>query len=130
MARGYTPLNRNRRRRLAEHEVDQVRKALPDPVRIRAEEVVVLFFDRPDAALRADGYESDLLGLFEGETTDASCFEGFNLPPQISLFVENIWEYATHDARVFRDEVRRTYLHELGHFLGMDEDDLRLRDLD
>jgi predicted Zn-dependent protease with MMP-like domain len=34
------------------------------------------------------------------------------------------------DAATFREEVRRTYLHELGHYLGLDEDDLADRDLD
>jgi predicted Zn-dependent protease with MMP-like domain len=31
---------------------------------------------------------------------------------------------------VFRDEVRLTYLHELGHYLGWDEDELAARGLD
>jgi len=31
---------------------------------------------------------------------------------------------------VYREEVRVTYLHELGHYLGWDEDDLTARGLD
>jgi len=31
---------------------------------------------------------------------------------------------------VFREEVERTYLHELGHYLGWDEDDVAARGLD
>ena len=30
----------------------------------------------------------------------------------------------------FRDEVHTTYLHELGHYLGLDEDDLTERGLE
>jgi predicted Zn-dependent protease with MMP-like domain len=30
----------------------------------------------------------------------------------------------------FQEEVRRTYLHELGHYLGLDEEALAERDLD
>jgi predicted Zn-dependent protease with MMP-like domain len=87
-------------------------------------------FDRPAADLLEEGFEPDLLGLFEGETAGSSFGEGFNLPPQISLFVENIWDYAEKDLHLFLEEIARTYLHELGHFLGLDEDDLRERDLD
>ena len=46
------------------------------------------------------------------------------LPPQIILFVENVWDFAEGDGNVFRDEIRTTFLHELGHYLGLDEDDL------
>ena len=28
------------------------------------------------------------------------------------------------EQKMFREEVRKTYLHELGHYLGLDEDDL------
>lgn len=52
------------------------------------------------------------------------------MPPQIILFLENIWEYAEGDAGVYRVEVRTTLLHELGHYLGLDEDDLAERGLD
>ena len=34
------------------------------------------------------------------------------------------------DVDVFREEVRLTYLHELGHYLGWDEDELTARGLD
>jgi len=46
------------------------------------------------------------------------------------LFLENLWDFADGDHKVFCDEVRITYLHELGHFLGWDEDDLAARELD
>ena len=48
----------------------------------------------------------------------------------IWLFLENIWDYAGRDTAAYREEVRVTYVHELGHYLGLDEDDLEVRDLD
>ena len=52
------------------------------------------------------------------------------LPPQIVLFLENILDYAEGDPAAFRDEVRLTYLHELGHYLGWDENEIAQRGLD
>ena len=40
------------------------------------------------------------------------------------------WDFAEGDVEVFRDEVRLTYLHELGHYFGWDEDDLTARGLE
>ena len=51
-------------------------------------------------------------------------------PPQIILFLQNLWEYSEEDDEIFRDEIHTTYLHELGHYLGLDEDDLWERELD
>jgi predicted Zn-dependent protease with MMP-like domain len=53
-----------------------------------------------------------------------------DVPPQILLFLENLWDLAEGDEAVYRDEVRTTYLHELGHYLGLDEPDLEERGLD
>jgi len=86
-------------------------------------------FERvPNAELQADGIASDILGLFVGaEFAD----EGFSvLPSQIILFLENLWDVAEGDEEVFCEEVRITFLHELGHFFGLDEDDLTERGLD
>ena len=42
--------------------------------------------------------------------------------PRIRLFLDNLWEDCDRDLETFRDEVRITLLHELGHYLGLDED--------
>ena len=70
----------------------------------------------------------DTLGLFTGaefaEENDVP------LPPQIILFLENIWGLVETDEKHFCDEVRTTYLHELGHYLGLDEEELTERGLE
>ncbi len=69
--------------------------------------------------LQADGIEPDTLGLFTGpEFADEG---NVPLPPQIILFLENLWDFAEGDEAIFREEVRTTFLHELGHYLGLDE---------
>jgi len=46
------------------------------------------------------------------------------------LFLENLWDLAGGEEKKFRDEVQTTYLHELGHYLGLDEDELTKRGLE
>ena len=101
---------------------------LPKPLRKRAKELPVTFERQPNADLQADGIEADTLGLFAGpEFSDEG---NVPMPPQIILFLENLWGYAGGDEKTFREETRTTFLHELGHYLGLDEDDLMERGLD
>ena len=83
---------------------------------------------RPQLGLIDEGYDSDLLGLFVGAPLSEP--DECSLPPQIILFIENIWDFAEQDDAIFQAEVRTTYLHELGHYLGLDEIDLKDRSLD
>ena len=46
------------------------------------------------------------------------------------LYLESLWDFAEGDAEIFRDEVRITYLHELGHYLGWGEDEVAARGLE
>lgn len=109
-------------------EVGATISALPGPLRSRVEKLPVTFERRPNAELQADGIEADTLGLFVGAE-----FAGEGdvpLPSQIILFLENLRDYGGGDEAIFREEVRTTFLHELGHYLGLDEDGLTERGLD
>jgi predicted Zn-dependent protease with MMP-like domain len=113
---------------IAAVEVEGTLEALPKPLRERAVKLPVTFERRPNAGLQADGIEPDTLGLFTGP--DFADEEHVPLPPQIILFLENLWDFAEGDEGVFREEVRTTLLHELGHYLGLDEDELTQRGLE
>jgi len=115
---------------LALEEVETTLAALPGPLRERAEALPVTFERRPNAAHRRDGIEADTLGLFVGSEFAYEETASLPLPPQIILFLENIWDLAEADEESFREEVHTTYLHELGHYLGLDEDDLFERGLE
>lgn len=115
----------------AEREVRTLRRKLSPEVARHADGVPVVCFPAPTREMVEDeGIEPDLLGLFVGPALDE--VEGLDdpLPPEILLFLENLWDYAEEDPETFREEVRRTYLHELGHYLGLEEDDMAPRDLD
>ena len=115
---------------LAERAAAEALAALPEEVRQRAERLPVTCMARPTAAMHRDGVDPDLLGLFVGEALGESGSSGLDLPAQIILFTENLAEYSDFDETIFFEEARRTYLHELGHYLGWDESDLSARDLD
>ena len=114
----------------AQQEIDGLMRAFPDPLRKQARSIPVTLEPRPSPALQRDGLEPDVLGLFTGEAFPDRYESAHDLPAHIILFLRNIWDYARHDTAEYRKEVRRTYLHELGHFLGLDEDALVDRDLD
>ena len=102
--------------------------ALPRPLQEQAQKLPVTFEPLPNADLRADGIEPDTLGLFTGPAFVEQDHVPF--PPQIILFLENLWDFAETDEKIFRKEVRTTYLHELGHYLGLNENELTRRGLE
>jgi predicted Zn-dependent protease with MMP-like domain len=117
--------------RIAKTEVEALRLQLPREMARRAAEVPVVMLPRPTKAMvRADGVDPDLLGLFVGPNCAEGIESGDPLPPEILLFLENLWDYADGDEELFREEVRVTYYHELGHYLGLEEDDLEDRGLE
>lgn len=117
-------------RALADDEVRTTVKRLPLALRRQAQLLPVVFEPRPNDQLIADGYDQDLLGLFVGNSFGDEETGCVDVPPQILLFLENLWEFSDGDEQVYRDEVRTTYLHELGHYLGLDEIGLEQRGLE
>ena len=115
---------------LAEAEVQNTLSALPSELQTPARQLPITYEPHPSAALQDDGIEEDTLGLFVGQDwMDSEAGNGV-LPPQIFLFLENIWDFAEQQEDIFCDEVRTTLLHELGHYLGLDEGELTQRGLD
>ncbi len=114
--------------RWAEEEVKGLTRALPPEVRKAAANCPVIYEAQPGAGAFDDELEGDELGLFEGasllEDPDAAD------PPRIRLFLQNLWDYTEGDEQDYRDEVGTTLLHELGHYLGWDEDEVADRGLE
>ena len=115
---------------IASDTVAATQRKFPPDIREAARTVPVCFEPTPDADVLAEGFEPDLLGLFSGSPFGTELSEADLRPPRIILYTANLWDYAEEDIEVFRDEVRLTYLHELGHFLGWDEDQVAARGLE
>ena len=115
---------------LAADVVTATQRRLPPEIRPLARDIPVHYEKIPDADLLAEGFESDILGLFTGSAFGEEADHANPAPPQILLYLENLWDFAEADLEIYRDEVRLTYLHELGHYLGWDEDEVAARGLD
>jgi predicted Zn-dependent protease with MMP-like domain len=111
--------------KMARVEVDAAIWELPSDVRAILERVPVFLERRPEADDIAAGIDADTLGIFEEGAGAAA-----SPTPRIRLWLENLWEMAEGDLGNYRAEVRTTLLHEIGHVLGWDEEDLEERGLD
>ncbi len=114
---------------IAADTVGAAQRRLPPEIRKLARDVAVHYERLPAADVRRE-FPDDILGLFTGGSHGTELTDDNPTPPQILLYLENIWDAAEGDEGQFRDEVRITYLHELGHYLGWDEDQLAARGLD
>ena len=96
--------------------------ALPPMIRDEAADCTIEFAEMDVLLDIEPDLDPDLLGLFEG---NARCDPLPSAPdemPRIRLFLDNLWHDCAGDLQTFREEVRITLLHELGHYLGLDED--------
>jgi predicted Zn-dependent protease with MMP-like domain len=114
---------------LAQGEVRATIAELPAELRARAEPLPVVYERVPSAEMLDEVVQPDTLGLFVGEAFPDGEGGPSPLPPQIFLFLENLWDFAEGDEETYLDEVHITYIHELGHYLGLNEDELEERGL-
>ena len=118
----------NKLQTLALEEIEVTLAELPLPLREQAQKLPVTFERAPNAGLKSDGIAPDTLGIFTGAEFAE---EGATvLPSQIILFIGNLWDFSENDENIFCEEIRKTFLHELGHFFGLNENDLTERGLE
>jgi predicted Zn-dependent protease with MMP-like domain len=118
--------------RLSEDELDAVVhdaiEQLPPRIKSALDDVAILVEEYPSEDLLKESdppLPPDLLGLFSGAThaERRSTTSSGVLPGTIHVFRRNI-EHFGGDRDEVVDELRVTLLHEIGHALGMDEDEL------
>lgn len=105
-------------------EVEATLAELPPAISERLGAVAILIEPRPSRAAVKEGVDPRLLGLFEGATSEE--LSGADAPltaTRIQIFSHNLAS-AFQDEAALRDEVRITVLHEIGHFFGLEEEDM------
>ena len=113
-----TPARWIQLKEFAQQIVDRTISEFPPEVLAEAQKVPVLF--ETESAT-----DPDILGLYSNfELDEVSPANG-----PIILYLGTIDAYCEEEGEDFATEVRLTYLHELGHHLGWDEDDLEERGL-
>ncbi len=115
--------------RWAAHEIAMALAAFPLDIREAVNQCMVSFEETPGREPDDAELSSDDLGVFEGASLLESGDGDFSSMPRVRIFLRNIWEWVEQDEMAFREEVRVTYLHEIGHFLGWDEEDVEARGL-
>ena len=113
--------------------VADVLDSLPSEFRSQIRNLAVLVEDRPNRSRRPHlpsprrnvRSRPLVLGIFEGvPSTEKSVFDLSTGPNRIVLYQKNIEAICSSEAEI-RREVRQTVLHEVGHYFGMNEEQLR-----
>jgi len=107
--------------------VEETLDSLPEEFRSRIRNVAVLVEDfPPNQPSQHPGQPRRLLlGLFHGvPTTKKSVFDVRTGPDYVVLYQKNIEAICSSEAEV-REQIRRTVIHELGHYFGLDENQLK-----
>ena len=107
--------------------VEEALDSLPEEFRSRIRNVAVLVEDVPpnQPSPQSGQQRRLLLGLFHGvPTTEKSIFDLPTGPDYIVLYQMNIEAVCSTEAEV-REQIRLTVFHELGHYFGMDENQLK-----
>jgi predicted Zn-dependent protease with MMP-like domain len=101
--------------------VEQALHALPKAFRERLTNIAIIVEDLPPKEVECQGL---LLGMFHGiPRTEKSVF--YSSPPdRIFLYQRNIEAICKSEEEV-RRQIRATLLHEVGHYFGLREDELR-----
>lgn len=115
-------MNARRAEFIAGQVTRDVLRKLPNNLREEAKACVIEFDLVSECIADDPELDPDLLGLFEGCSRLDGTPETPQDLPRIRLFLDNLWDEAEGDVNVFREELRITLLHELGHYLGLDEE--------
>ena len=109
-------------RRQFERVVDRVLDELPEWVVERLDNLVVVVEEHPRPEQDPNG--EGLLGIYEGVSLpDRSADYWGTLPDQITIFRQPHLDLGL-TGRELEDEIRRTLLHEIAHFLGIPDERL------
>lgn len=113
-----------------DQSVRQILRELPPDYQKRLAHVPILVEDRPSEDMVIEGLDPRSLGVFEGQDHASDLNQDIKeSPTRIVLFAENLVDDAG-DGPELEEEVGITVLHEIGHYFGLDEEDMERLGLD
>jgi predicted Zn-dependent protease with MMP-like domain len=102
-----------------EQFAEEALRGLPEPLHSAAQELLVTVSHE----LGVDRY-GEFYGLPKGMESGLG-----EPPPEVTIYAATLLADFP-DAEELRREVRRTLIHEIGHYLGLNEEDLHARGLE
>ena len=100
---------------------EAVLASLPPSVAGAVEGVPIVLEARPHPGIVEDGFDPRAVGLFEGNVAFGDAIS--DRPVRIVVFYANLMATCRDDAEL-EEQLRITLLHEIGHALGLDEDEV------
>lgn len=97
--------------------------SLPEEIKKNLENVAIIIEEDYPGKKSKENHE--LLGLYHGiPKSERGFWYGNTLPDRIVIFKKPLERISTHWEEL-RENIRRTVFHEVGHYFGLSEDDLR-----
>jgi predicted Zn-dependent protease with MMP-like domain len=99
--------------------------SLPERFAELLDNVVVVVEEEPsrsDLDVMEDPH-GELLGIYRGTPLTRRTYDSFRLPDQIAIFRGPILR-VTRGPREAQRQIRDTVIHELGHYFGLDDDEM------
>src|SRR4051794_38996690 len=105
--------------------VDEALEALPQVFKEKLENIAIIVEDYPERELQEE-FSGLLLGLFRGIPKTKQSIFWKTMPDQVFLYQRNIEAVCRNEAEI-RQQIEKTLKHEIGHYFGLSERDLRKR---
>ena len=113
-------------RRLFEKFVKEAMDSLPEEMKKELENIAFLVEDEPPEDWEDEmGQGGDLLGLYQGISKKERGFWYGNVLPDTIVIYQKPLERMSATREELRENVRQTVIHEVGHYFGLDEEQLQ-----
>lgn len=104
-----------------ERLVGEILDNLPEPFRSRLSNLAIIVEDSPPQEPYRGGL---LLGLFSGVPRTLKSVFSADPPDHIFLYQKNIEAICSNEKQI-EQQIHDTLLHEIGHYFGLNEEELR-----
>ncbi len=108
-----------------EQFVEEAIENLPDQFANLLDNIAIVVEEEPsdDDLDIVEDADDELLGIYRGTPITRRTHDMMLMPDQIAIFRGPILR-VTHNRRDAIRQIRETVIHELGHYFGLDDDDM------
>jgi len=106
-----------------ERYVTEAVQSLPDQFKEALSNIEIVIEDVPPPHVRRELGDEPLLGLYEGTPLPERVLGDVPMPDKISIYREEILRLGFSGTELI-EEIRLTVLHEIGHYFGLEEEEL------